>query len=345
MIINNPQNFNPENPLHIQALGERIGLILAIPELHRGHTEAVPGIVAKLQNFVQMKDGKLQMMSTADDFPAYLEKLFIEFSEMTMFDSGYEAIFDTRKLPLGEDGYDVYTTGNNYQFKKINPGGSIIYGSSAGEKYKVYVEFYGGGAGIDQRLIYTKNFYQIQKDVLKLRNAAFLKKAQVAYGLLDALGAGINIAWTAAIDALASGTAGYTAQRDIATMNLARKTIIGNTKDTVEYYPAGIMGTPFQIIAPYQLEDRIRSAMTYKGVDQSGKLSGAWAKPIYTTLLAASTSYYVVLPKGKITAANHLALQQFMQFNQSNFSNEIADWMSFAFDVGDTNQVARCAIS
>lgn len=345
-LIRNKKKFNFSNPLHVAFLGQQIADMFAMPDIEVVRGSGVSKDFKRLQNFVQRdENGKLQMMSTPDDFPAYLLNLFKEFQTMTVFDEGYKQVFDERPL-TGTDGYDVLTTENNIQFQEIAEGGRIIYYGSAGSKYRVYAKFYGGGHGVDRRLIITKDFYQIGKDMLALRNQAYLKKAQVAYGLIDAIGSGINLAWQTHPDGVASGTASYQVGRDIATLNKARETLITNNKTKTELFPNGI-SAPVGILAPYQLEGRLDRALGFSPVDGTSKirLTGTWLKPIYTTLLSASDKIYVFIPKGKSTAGNLLDLTQFNGFNKDNLTQEVAGWMAYAFDCGDTAQFVRCSTS
>ena len=346
-LINKPENFNINDPAHITFLGQRIGELFAMPMIKHRMPTIMPEQIKQLQNFVTTdpKTHKLQMMSTPDDFPAYLLNLFNEFQQLTIYDDGYERIYDVRPL-TGKDGYDIYTTENNFVSEKILPGGRIYYKGSAGARYRSYIDFYGGGHGIDHRLLLTKDFYRIQKDLLALRNASYLKKAQVAYALIEIIVNTYDTAWQAHPDAVTSGNVGYQVGRDVQTMNVARQTIITNTLTKKDYWPQGL-ATPLQILAPYQLEGRVNRALKYNigDKDSSTDLLGNWAQPIFSTLLTVSTDYYVILPGAKLTGAVLLNLTQFNNFNQDNFTTEIANWLAYSFNVGDIVQVSRCKTS
>ena len=287
----------------------------------------------------------LQNMATVSDFPEYLTNLFAKFQTMPIYDMGYEAIFDIRPLS-GTDGYDVYATEDNIQFVKILPGGTVKYYGQAGAKYRVYVDFYGGGAAIDHRLLYARDFYRIEELLTALRNRAYIKKASVAYGLIEAIGAGINVAWqNLDPSTLANTDATYTMNRDAQTMVTARNTLIANNL-TKGYVPDGLTQT-FVILCPYQLTQRIKRALAYRRqemIDATTEVPGNFVV-IETTMLASSTQYYMIIPKGKSTGATLLDLTQFNEFNQDNLTEKIADWMAFGFDIGDTQQFARLAIS
>ena len=96
---------------------------------------SVPDLFSNVGELADMKGKRqfaVQNLSNTTNFPEYVTNLMKEYSEHPVYDAGYEAIFDMRQL-VGTDGYDVLGTANNIQFEKITDG----------EKYRVYVDFYG----------------------------------------------------------------------------------------------------------------------------------------------------------------------------------------------------------
>jgi hypothetical protein len=333
----------------IKALGIGIGRYLAL-----SHPFATPHdsiLFKNKEEFTKVQNlrkgiAQIQNLSTTADFPEFLNDLFKQFLDKPISDIGYQAIYDIRNLS-GSDGWDVYTETSDFEFPLIYPGGRISYYTHSGAKYRSYVDYYGGGNGIDQRLIDSRDFVSIERMIELARSVVMKKEAQVAYALIEAIGSGQNIAWQNPDPAaLANTDATYTANRDAQTLCKAAETLITNNKDK-GLMPDGL-NTTFWVLHPYQLQKRLQKAnsLRLQSFDNSNREISTYNFVfINTTLLAASTSYYVGIPKGKMTGGILLNLTQFTQFSQSNYMQDIAHWKAFGFDIGDEEQIQRCATS
>jgi len=339
----NEQGQTVINSENLAIMGQCIAYFMAKP-----HGFEVDGVESNkdLQNFRKTKKAiyGLQNLSTATDFPEFLNDLRKKFQTLPIFDEGYRAIFDIRDLS-GTDGWDVYTETDSITFVKIKPGGKIEYHGHSGAKYRVYVDYYGGGYGVDRRLIDTRNFYEIEKGLVALRNRAYIKTAAVFYALIEAIGSGQNIAWQAPDPSTLPNTADtYTANRDAQTIALAVRTLIANNKSK-GYMSAGL-NTAFFLLYPYQIDIRIRMALKLTLLSTIGeKYINFILVPIQTTMLAAADKYYVGIAKNKLEGGELLALTQFNEFNQDNYTEKIAHWKAFGANIGDEEQIQRCAIA
>ena len=329
-----------ENEQHWKKLMHAFAYYLAKPS-----DFGVPGVVSdvELQNFRREKQKiyQLQNISQIDDFVERINTLMGSFKTMDIYDEGYKAIYEIAPLS-GDNGWDVRTITDSIVFSEMKEGQHISYYGWSDAIYRAYVKFYGGGVGIDRQTILSRQYANVEEGIMRLRNAAYLKMAAVAYALIEAIGAGQNIAWQTAVPAVAVTDYKYNALRDALTIDLATRTLYENNKDK-GIMPRGL-NTPFVILYPYQLDFRIRGALSvpmeaYMG---SEKILNFNYVTVKTDMLSASNVYYVLIPKGKTQGRELLNLTQFAKFNQDNFQEQIADWMAFGFNIGDEEQFQRC---
>jgi hypothetical protein len=309
-----------------------------------------------IQNFmnsvkeVEKKNSEIQFGTALTDYPDYLVDLMKTLETDTYFDNGYEMFYDT--VPVDGDGYDIFLEEYDISFKNTPPGDTVLYGGSSGTKYRVYLEWYSGGHGVDRRLIIAKKFYQIAKDAANLRTAAFVKKAQIAYALIEAIPTSRNIAYQAPKPStLSTASDKYIWNRIAVTIKTGIEQLIAdniegdNWKKTVA--PAGL-STTFHILAPYQLMDDITGAINYKFQDQgnAGNPTSIQSYNIQvhkTTMLTDPTKFYIIIPGGQMTSGNLLNYTPFSEFNKDTFMDSTAAWMSYVYHIGDTEQLVRCA--
>lgn len=333
----------------IRALGLSIGRYLAMP--HRFETPQDSILFPDKEEFKKIQNlrngfSQIQNLSTTADYPEFLNDLMKQFLDKPLSDTGYQMIYDIRDLGRS-DGWDVYTETSDFEFSLIPPGGRISYYTHSGAKYRAYADYYGGGNGIDQRLIDSRDFVSIERMIELARSVVMKKEAQVAYALIEAIGSGQNVAWQAPDPSAFANTEGtYTANRDAQTLCKAAETLIANNKDK-GLMPDGL-STTFFVLHNYQLQKRLQKAnsLRLQSFDNSNREVSTYNFVfIGTTLLATPTVYYVGIPKGKMTGGILLNLTQFTQFSQSNYMQDIAHWKAFGFDINDEEQIQRCAIS
>jgi len=64
---------------------------------------------------------------------------------------------------------------------------------------------------------------------------------------------------------------------------------------------------------------------------------------IYTMMLTATDSYYVILPKQKIKGANRMDLTIMSDFDIESYTDIAVGWQRYGGAIGDIRQLTRCA--
>jgi len=181
------------------------------------------------------------------------------------------------------------------------------------------------------------------RNAIEFRNEAYRIRAATFYALLEAVFPGkADIAWQAGDDTLAVGTRGYTASRDIATINLAAQTILLACAN--KGYGISPSAANFIVLTPLQLRGRIRQAMNFQMDNYVGspKHLDYNFTQITTTMLTTTDHYLVVLPKKKLKAGYRMDLTTFTDFDILAYVDTIAAWLAYGGAVGDTDQIERC---
>lgn len=306
-------------------------------------------IMGALQHFLQVPsrtDVKvaLQQFTTAGDFPESAQALLDKFRVAPAYDNAYEQVFDVRNFASGS-GFDMADVESGLSFAKIPEGGKVKYYQMSGTKTRVYFDYYGAGLSWHRSLFENQEYWTLEDNAVEFRNKAYHKRSLVFNGLIEAMGSGINVAWTAASPSVASTDATYTANRDAQTLKAAYVQIAEKIKGKGYSFVAG--STPLTIYTPYQLLGRINAALQLlvQPVAGSGKVQSYPFNVVVTGSLVTTSVYYVCFPKGKNKAGYRMDLTVFTRFEQDNFSDESAGWMSYGGAIGDTEQWARCAIA
>jgi len=225
------------------------------------------------------------------------------------------------------------------------PGEKIDVYTMSGTKQRVYFNYYGGGLGWHINMVQDKEYWRMENTAQAFRNKAFSQKAQAHYALIEAIPAAQNIAWQLPVDAALPNTArNYTAERDVATINLACQTIFQNCKNK-GYNLDRPQSTEFLLVAPLELSQRINNALKLHLQAYEGSVNQAvyrW-RPIITDMFTARDSYYVVLPKEKIISGDRWDLTMFEDFDINSLVTTMAGWHRYGATIADTQQLQRCA--
>jgi hypothetical protein len=317
----------------------------------------VMGALAHFLNapYKQMSDhaaklrAKMQEFTTTGDFPqTNLIEIMKSFQSQVHFDTGYQDIFDVRDFTgTNQSGYDILDVTAGLTFDLKLPGEKIDVYTMSGTKVRVYFNYYGGGLGWHQILIDDREYWQMENTAREFRNKAFSAKAQAHYTLIEAVPAAQNIAWQLPVDAALPNTArNYTAERDVATINLACQTLFQNNKNK-GYNLDRPQSTEFILLAPLELAQRVNNAMKLHLQAFEGSVNQAvyrW-RPIITDMFAARNVYYVILPKEKSISVDRMNLTMFEDFDITNLVHTMAGWFRYGAAIGDTQQYQRCAIA
>ena len=289
----------------------------------------------------------LQEFATTGDFPTSILPIIEKFHLTTHYDNAFEQIFDVKDFSgSARSGFDILDVEGGLSFAKVNVGEKVKVYKMSGSKATVYFDFYGGAIGWHRQLFDDKEYWTIEDNAIEFRNKAYAQRAAVFYALIEALGAGQNIAWQAPDPAgLAATDPLYNANRDAQTMNLAAQTILTNVRN--KGYGVSPENTTFIVLTPLQQRARVRKALNLmqQAVVGSTTQIDYNFKQITTMQLATTSVYYVILPKKKLKAGYRMDLKLFSDFDILSYTDTTAGWMRYGGAIGDSEQLHRCAIA
>ncbi len=315
--------------------------------LVRGALQAfmsAPAKVAKLQGLMQ---AKLQAFGDAGDFPTRINEIIEKFHLATLYDTGFEQVFDIRDFTAtNESGFDILDVEDGLSFSKIPTGGKAQLYKMAGSKVSVEFDSYGAGLGWDRKLIDDKKYWTLEDNAFAFRNNWYASYAAVFYALIEAISATYNVTWQAPEpSALASTDALYTANRDAQTLNKAAVDILNDIKD--KGYGISPQNAQFLVVTPLELMGRINRALSIMLQPVTGSAPQAVFKfrPVVTSMFQTVTNYYVCLPKAKAKGGRRQDLSIFTRFVEESYEDVAYGWGRYAGAIGDSEQFRRCAIS
>jgi len=293
------------------------------------------------------KAAALQALTGSGDMPTRTNEIIEKFHALPDYDTGYEEIFDIRDFTgTNEAGFDILDVEDGLTFRKVVDGAKAKIFKMAGSTASVTFDLYGGGLGWLRTLIDDKKYWLLEDNAVSFVNKAAEDKASNFYALVEALGSGYNIAWTAADPStLATTDATYTANRDAQTLNAAAQAILLAVKDSG--YGTNYQNAQFLISAPIQLVGRLNKALglMLQGTGGSPNQVAYKFRIIPTTMYSTTTVYYVILPKLKAKGGTRMNLTIFNKFDEESYSDIAVAWQRYAGAIGDSDQFRRCAIS
>jgi len=246
-------------------------------------------------------------------------------------DRGYEVLFDEYDMRASSnDSFEILDISGGVTFYQVKPGeevklSTIPKGALTNVKY---LQFAGGVNILDVWLRFNQ-YYKIEELFSDVILAWWDKKADLFYGLLAALGAGINQAFVTS---------------DIQTINAAAANILADCK------AAGLMvpeNPDFVITCNPLLKERILTAlkMTYEtqGVNKQVVFN---VPTVVTTSKLVNTSYYVSLPgfKNKRGEWEDLTAREAQRDEQHLGAVHVWTGMYNGI-IGQAAQHKRCALS
>jgi len=341
------KEFDYENPKHRERLVEALQFSfsypdLFIPERFRGTDE----VSKKFREKRKVQRAAMQAFATLQDFPTTPKEVIEKFHEIPLYDNGFEQIFDIRDYSGSRrDGFSMATVQSGLTFQKVLTGEKLKVYQMSGEKAYVYFDYCGGALNWHRSLFENQNYWEIEDNAIEFTNKAYGIRAATFYALLEAAAAHAtktDITLQAGDDALATGTRGWTASRDVATMNLAAETILLACQH--KGYGISPQTATFVVLTPLQLRGRIRLAMQYQQDPFTGsaKHLDYNFQQITTTMLTVTDHYIVALPKKKLKAGYRMDLTTFTDFDILAYVDTVAGWMAYGGAVGDLDQIERC---
>lgn len=336
-IVKDWSKVNWKNPEHRKMVGGALANFLMAPEK------------SKLSQRQQINAAIQEAFSTTGDFPqTNLIKVLKQFQTETHYDTGFEEVFDVRDFTgTNESGFDISDITENLTFALKLPGEKVQTYSMSGTKQRIFFNYYGGALGWHQSLIDDKEYWTMENSAKAFRNKAYSFRALSFYALIEAIGAAQNTAWQLPVDAaFAAGNRLYTAERDVATINLACQTIFQNCKNK-GYNLQRPDQTGYIVLAPLELYQRMSNAMSLNLQGFSGSAAQArynW-RLIITDMFVTRNVYYVILPKNKMIAGYRMDLTLWEDFDILSLIHSMAGWMRWGGTIADQQQLQRCAIA
>ena len=304
----------------------------------KDHVKAGNALKMAMTMDMENKAGSLrvaELMSGAG-FPSTDPVATVErFQAAQLYDNGYEAIFKNIPINAPHTTWDIFSGGTGIVFEELEAGGKIRTSTTTGSKTTASIKYYAAGFEILQQWVENQQWWLVGSEAQDFVNAYQKKKAQIYYGIIDAVSAGQNLAWVAGANTLA---------RDVATINAAVAALI--TSAQANEMPIS-MSQPYVIATPYALWPRIKAAISqYGSINDSRATYGELLYnivPIATTFLTDSTKYYVCIPGEKSQRADRKALTSEKGRNLINLSDLEVRYAAWGGAIGDETQFQRCA--
>jgi len=286
----------------------------------------------------------MQMFAMKGDFPDNVLQILEKYHAIPDYDLGYEQIFDIRDFTgTNESGFKILDVESGLTFAKVKSGDKAKVFKFEGAVTSVTFDRYGGALGWDRELMDDRQYWTLEDNAIAFRNKAYSSRAESFYDLIEALGAGYNLAWQNPTPAgLANTDAQYTASRDANTINKACEEILLALKDKGMGVTAN---SEFIVLVPIQLKGRIQAALTKLNQPVVGATKQTYynVKPVYTLMLDTTNVYYVIMPKKKLKGGYRMDLTLYSQFDILAYSDTVAGWMRYGGAIGESDQLRRCA--
>lgn len=290
---------------------------------------------------------KVQMFTTASDFPVPAKNLVDAFKQMPDMDIGWQAAFKmlTPAQLAGKSNFTISDATSGLSFAPVLPGGRANVFKVTGSEVTVPLELYGGALGFDKRWLDDGEFWKATDAAADFRAKYSRDQAQVAYDLISASRADSDVAFA---------STGTVAEKDAATINAAATEIIKGLENQ------GLdvnVNSPLVIIAPIDLASRIKNALriTLDATSRGGEgqeVNFTINSAMFTTKLknqaldtALTASYFVVLPGRKNQWGNRMDLTIMSETDILAYAETVAGWGRYGGAIGETGQLRRCATS
>lgn len=330
---------------HQAAVMDALHFFLTIPN------RTVPAKFADNKKFLEKRKefqtARFEFFSTLNDFPATAKEAIDKYHELAVYDNGYEQIFNMRDYTGSRrDGFAIDTIQAGLTFRQMMTGEKLDVFQMSGDREFVFFDYYGGALGWDRKLFENQEWWTLEENAIEFRNEAFRIKAATYYALLEAVAAlkAADILWQPSPDTLVAGTRGFLASRDATTLNRAAQTILLATQ--ASGYGISAENVSFVILAPIQLRARIKQALaiSYDIAQPGPSIVDYNFTTVFTTMLATTDHYWVILPKRKIVGGDRMDLTTYADFDILSRTDTVAGWMAFAGAVADIAQMERCDI-
>lgn len=254
-------------------------------------------------------------------------------TNMPEIDVGWAQLFGLVDLRQStHDHFDILDTNAGLSWNQTAPGEKVKIRRAITEaKATVGVLTFSDGLGLLDDWLRFNQFWNVQEALMEFRNTAFDKMAQIHYGLLTALGAGVDVAFDT---------------DDATTFNNAGSSLLRAVRG--KGYAAG-QNAQFDIACAPEHVGRILKMLTatrgsaivdHGTVDQP--IAYSVRSVVSTTHIPAnSTGYYLVLPGRKIKRGLWKDLTVEDARNAYVRATDLVGTMQFNAAIGDVAQVRR----
>lgn len=305
--------------------------------LQTGHIKTLRG-AANDDVHARIKHAMATKYATPSDNPVLNDPAndMAEFyhSNMPEMDMGFELLFDFMDLRNStHDNFDIVDTNAGLTWSQRKPGAAVQIRKAISEALTtVKVLEFAEGLGILDRWLQFQQFWKVEDAIAEFITTHYDKKADLHYGLLTALGAGINQVF---------------ATDDVTTANNAAGAILRAVRDK-GYNLGGNAG--FYAVCEVEQVGRLEKMLTAQRgsaiVDQgtvSQPLTARIEGVIGTTKIPAGHSgWYLVLPGRKNKRADWKDLTTEQGRNVAKSATDIVGVAQYNAAIGDSDQVKRC---
>lgn len=257
-------------------------------------------------------------------------------TNMPEMDMAWTLLFDFVDLRGStHDHFDIINTNAGLTWEQRKPGqlAKVRRNISEAKTTVSALEFVDGLGILDQWLRYQQ-FWNIDEAIAEFRSTAFDKQAGLHYGLLTALGSGVNTAF---------------ATDDVQTANNAASTIIRNVRSSG--YPSD--NPTFYAVCEVEQVGRLERMLTAQrgsAIVDAGTVSQPLAHRIggiigTSHIPSGSSGWYLVMPGRKLKRGSWKDLTVEDARNAYASATDLVGSMEFNGAIGDSNQVRRCLYS
>lgn len=315
-----------------------LAIELAGPQVFKGYYAVNDsGMKREAPTFERIKSFLAAKYATTSDNPVLndVANQFEQFfhTNMPEMDMGFAALFDLVDLRRStHDHFDIIDTNAGISWSQRKPGEETKIRRAITEAKATvnYLEF-SDGLGLLDAWLDFQQFWNIDEAIAEFRAKYYDKMASTHYGLLTALGAGVDIPF---------------ATDDPTTFNTAAADIIRKTKD--KGYGVST-NTELYIVAAPEKVGRIQRMLTAQ-VGSPIVSAGTVSQPIgfrvkgiiaSTQVTAADTGYYLVLPSRKMKRGVWKDLTIESARNITVSATDLVGVGRYNAAVGDSDQVRR----
>lgn len=305
--------------------------------LQTGHIKTLRG-AANDDVHARIKHAMATKYATPSDNPVLNDPAndMAEFfhSNMPEMDMGYELLFQHVDMRGSKhDHFDIIDTSAGLVWEQREPGASVKIRKNISEsKTTVGVVEYAEGLGLLDRWLQFDKFWNVNEALAEFISTYYNKKAAMHYGLLTALGAGVNQTFST---------------DDVKTANNAAGAILRATRDK-GYNLGGNAG--FYAVCEIEQVGRLEKMLTAQRgsaiVDQgtvNQPLTARIEGVIGTTHIPAGHSgWYLVLPNRKLKRADWMDLTTEQDRNIVKSATDMVGRGQYNAAIGDSDQVKRC---